>query len=159
MRPCFFYLTSWGSLSCHPDLMFLRIFALVVRGKILRNGYSEWQACASLRARWDDLFLFCWWVGCRWLVFGICSKTPTHPTSEKSIFAAKVACARETGYGDLRYHFFILSSLGFSICHPELLLRRILAPEFLSFRYFLNILSLGSCFQSTKMRNFGVQTV
>jgi len=40
--------------------------------------------------------------------------------------------------------------------HPVL---RFVGPEFLSFRYFLNILSLGSCFQSTKMRNFGEQTV
>jgi len=35
----------------------------------------------------------------------------------------------------------------------------LLSPEFLGFRYLLNIISLGSCFQSTKMRNFGVQTV
>ena len=32
---------------------------------------------------------------------------------------------------------------------------RIIGPEFLIFRYFLNILSLGSCFQGTKMRNSG----
>ncbi len=32
---------------------------------------------------------------------------------------------------------------------------RELAPDFLIFQYFLNILSLGSCFEDTKMRNSG----